>query len=234
MGAMAPRPDNWNRVQAALPAAKPTSATPKTAQLRADDIRYRTLIGEAAWATLPEAIRKRFSKAVAPGDVTLYRGEVVMTELSLAGRVLAVLAKLIGAPLPAMHGARGPASVTVIEDPTLGGQTWTRVYPRPRRFPQVVHSAKRFRGATGLEEYVGSGIGMTLRLTVENGALVFRSGRYFFEAAGRRVLIPRALAPGEMIIVHTQEAGRRFSFRLTLTHGLFGRLIHQFALFEEV
>lgn len=231
MGAMAPRPEHRRGEQAVLPATMPSAATLLP---RAEDIRYRALIGEVSWSKLPEAIRKRFSKPVAPGDVTLYRGEVVATELSLAGRGLALVAKLIGAPLPAMHGATGPASVTVIEDPALGGQTWTRVYPLPRRFPQVVHSAKRFRGATGLEEYVGSGIGMTLLLSVEDGALVFRSDRYFFEVAGSRVLIPRHLEPGRMVIVHTQEADRRFSFRLTLTHSLFGRLIHQHAYFEEV
>ena len=124
--------------------------------------------------------------------------------------------------------------MTVIEDAGLGGQSWTRVYPRPGRFPQVITSAKRFRGPTGLEEYVGRGIGMTLSLAVEDGALVFRSERYFVEVAGRRLVVPRLLSPGRMEIVHTQIEGRRFSFRLTLTHPLLGRLIHQLAHFEEV
>ena len=198
------------------------------------DLRYRILLGEVAWSRLPEPVRKRFSKPAVPGSITLYRGVVVITELSTAGRILAVAAALVGAPLPAIDGAAGPASVTVIEDAGLGGQSWTRVYPRPGRFPQVVHSAKRFRGPTGLEEYVGRGIGMTLSLAVEDGALVFRSGRYFVEVAGRRLVVPRLLSPGRMEIVHTQIEGRRFSFRLTLTHPLLGRLIHQHAHLEEV
>ena len=203
-------------------------------EVRAADVRYRALLGEAAWSALSEPVRKRFSKPVSSGDLTLYRGRVTITELSFAGRVLASLAAVIGAPLPALDGASGPASVTVIEDPGLGGQSWTRIYPRPRGFPQVVHSAKRFRGPTGLEEYVGAGIGMTLTLHVERGALVFRSERYFVEFAGLRLLIPRSLEPGRMEIVHTQIEGRRFSFRLTLVHPLFGRLVHQIAIFEEV
>ncbi len=231
MGALAPWPKvaSWER--ATLPECPPNE--PNDAG-RAAAARYPKLLGDVAWARLPEPVRKRFSKSSAPGHVTLYRGEVVETELSFAGRCLAHLAKLIGAPLPAVHGATGPATVTVIEDPAFGGQTWTRVYPRPQSFPQVVHSAKRFGGPTGLEEYVGSGIGMTLALAVEDGALVFRSERYFVEILGRRLLIPRSFEPGHMVIVHTQDEGARFSFRLTLTHRLFGRLIHQLAYFEEV
>jgi hypothetical protein len=144
-----------------------------------EDIRFRTLLGEAAWMQLPDAVRKRFSKCLAPGDIIVYRGEVLATKLSRAGRVLSFLARAIGAPLPLTDGATGPALVVVSEDAHLGGQCWLRIYNRPGRFPQAIHSAKRFRGATGLEEYVGYGIGMALRVTVEDGALLFRSAGYF-------------------------------------------------------
>lgn len=231
MVALAPRPEMPGWEQAGLLEDRP--ADPGEMRVATAE-RYRKLLGDVSWAKLPEPVRKRFSKPAVPGGLTLYRGEVVATELSFAGRCLAVLAKSIGAPLPAIDGATGPATVTVIEDAAFDGQTWTRVYPRPGGFPQVVHSAKRFAGPTGLEEYVGSGIGMTLALSVEDGALVFRSARYFVEILGRRLLLPRSLEPGRMVIVHAQEQGARFSFRLTLTHRLFGRLIHQLAYFEEV
>ena len=131
------------------------------------DLRFRTLVGEAAWAELPEAVRRRFSKCLAPEETLIYRGSVVDTQLSRAGRVLSFLARAIGAPLPLTNGATGPALVVVTEDPRLGGQSWLRIYTRPGRFPQAINSAKRFRGPTGLEEYVGCGIGMSLRVTVE-------------------------------------------------------------------
>ena len=37
------------------------------------DLRFRALVGEAAWAELPEAVRRRFSKRLAPDDTIIYR-----------------------------------------------------------------------------------------------------------------------------------------------------------------
>jgi hypothetical protein len=198
------------------------------------DLRFRTLVGEEAWGRLPEAVRWRFSKRLAPGDTVLYLGRVEATELSVAGRVLAFLARAVGGPLPLSDGATGAAVVAVTEDSALGGQSWTRTYARPGRFPQVVHSAKRFRGPTGLEEYVGRGLGMALRVTVEGGALSFRSVGYFIDIGALRLRLPRALEPGAMEIVHREEADGAFSFRLTLTHPFLGRLVHQLAYFRDV
>ena len=153
--------------------------------------------------------------------------------------MLAALASLIGSPLPMPGDAIGAAAVSVIEDPESGAQNWTRTYEQAGTFPQVVHSMKRFSGPTGLEEYVGRGIGMALVVTVESQALVFRSTHYFLQVFGRRVRLPRALEPGVMEIIHRDEPDYRaiknaFSFTLTLTHPLFGCLVRQLAYFKEV
>jgi hypothetical protein len=197
------------------------------------DARFRALVGEEAWACLPEPVRRRFSKRLAPDEAVVYRGTVIATELSPVGRILSFLGRAIGAPLPLSNGATGPSVVTVVEDGRLGGQVWTRLYMRPGRFPQTIHSAKRFRGPTGLEEYVGYGIGMALRVTVEEGVLVFRSEHYFQEIGGWRWRWPKALEPGRMEITHREEGGGMFSFRLALVHPLLGRLVHQLACFHD-
>jgi hypothetical protein len=197
------------------------------------DLRFRTLVGEAAWAELPEAVRRRFSKCLAPEETLIYRGRVVDTWLSRAGRVLSFLARAIGAPLPLTNGATGPALVVVTEDPRLGGQSWLRIYSRPGRFPQAINSTKRFRGATGLEEYVGCGIGMALRVTVEERVLIFRSAGYFLELGRWRLPIPRALHPGRMQIEHRDEGAGTFAFALQLTHPLLGMLVRQVAIFHD-
>ena len=211
----------------ATPAAAPTAPAP------IEDLRFRTLVGERAWGELPDAVRRRFSKCLGPNEVLVYQGLVTATQLSVAGRVLSFLSRAIGSPLPLTNGATGPAVVIVTEDAGLGGQSWLRIYARPGHFPQAIHSAKRFSGPTGLEEYVGCGIGMALRVSVEEGALAFRSAGYFLQVARWRLPIPRVLQPGQMQIVHRDLGAGSFEFSLSLTHGVFGQLVHQAAVFHD-
>ena len=85
--------------------------------------------------------------------------------------------------------------VTVTEDAASGGQIWTRICARSSGFPQVIHSAKRFAGPTGLEEYVGYGVSMALRISVEHEALVFRSVGYSLQVGPLRLPLPHGSRP---------------------------------------
>ena len=196
------------------------------------DLRFRALLPEADWNTLPAAVRRRFTKRMKGGDTVVYRGEVVAIESHPVGRLLAQAARLIGAPLPLVFKP-GASVVTVTEDAVGRGQVWSRLYVRPNGFPQVIHSAKRFSGPTGLEEHVGGGVGMALTVAAEDGALVFRSAFYFATVAGLRLRLPRWMEPGALTIVHRDLGEGRFAFTLALDHRLFGRLLGQDAIFRD-
>lgn len=197
------------------------------------DLRFRALVGEAGWSRLSAAVQRRFSKRLAPSAVLLYAGEVLETRLSRAGKILSFLARAIGAPLPLDDGMTGAATVAVMENAGLGGQSWTRTYARAGRFPQVIHSAKCFSGPTGLEEHVGWGIGMSLAVSEEGGALVFRSVGYFVTVGRVRIPVPKRFGPGDMEVVHRDEGDGCFLFTLALRHRRFGDLIWQSARFRD-
>jgi hypothetical protein len=198
------------------------------------DLRFRALIPADDWASLPPSIRRRFSRRLAGGRTAVFVGEVVETRLSFAGRLLAQATRLIGAPFPTSTDSGVPSVVSVTEDFATGGQIWTRLYARRAGFPQVIHSSKRFGGPTGIEEHVGGGVGMTLTVHVEAGALVFRSAGYFVNLLGRRLGLPGVLTPGLVSVTHRECGDGRFSFTLDVTHPSLGRLIHQCALFREI
>jgi len=198
------------------------------------DLRFRALMRETEWASLPAAIRHRFSKRLASGRTVVYAGEVLDTFMSRGGWLLAQAARLFGGPLPTMRCKHVPSVVTVTEDKATRGQIWTRLYARRGKFPQVIHSCKRFGGPTGLEEYVGYGIGMALTVEAREGALIFRSKDYFFEAFGLRVTLPKWLTPGAIYVTHAELPDGKFSFTLQVIHPRLGLLIRQMAIFREV
>jgi len=197
------------------------------------DLRFRALLSDTDWAALPAAVRRRFSKRLTDGKTAIYVGEVLEARMSRVGWLLAHGLRLIGGPLPTSCDCRVPCVVTVTEDLGSGGQIWTRLYARRRGFPQVIHSAKRFSGPTGIEERVGCGVGMTLTVAVEDRALVFRSGQYFVELGRWRIILPAWATPGALTVKHIEDTDERFVFSLEIVHRRLGVLIRQVAAFQE-
>lgn len=197
------------------------------------DLRFRGLLGAEAWAGLPPRVRARFSKRLGPGQAVTYVGEIVEARRSWAGVVLAQLCRLIGAPLPLHDDIGAPAVVTVTEDAVAGGQFWTRMYGQARGFPQVIHSSKRFAGPTGLEEYLGCGVGVALRVCAEDQALHFLSDHYFVALGPVRLRLPAWLAPGDLKISHIDREDGAFAFVLALHHPRLGEIIRQAGVFRE-
>ena len=115
-----------------------------------------------------------------------------------------------------------------------GGQVWARLYANRTGFPQIIHSAKRFCGSTGLEEYIGCGITIALlRICVEDTALIFRDHAYRIDIGPLSVTLPRFLAPGRLTVRHEETRKGRFRFSMRLAHPLFGELLYQEGLYRE-
>lgn len=199
----------------------------------AGDDRFRRLFFAHEWDGLAPAIQRRFSKRLTGVTVAAYRGRIVSTRLSRAGWLLAQLCRAIGAPLPLRRDGAVPAVVVVSEDAATGGQRWTRIYHRRHGNPQVINSAKAFAGPTGLEEHIGGGIGMALRVVAAKDRIVFTSDHYFFRAGRARLRLPRWCAPGTTVVTHRDLGNGRFAFDLELRHALLGTLVHQHAIFSD-
>jgi hypothetical protein len=197
------------------------------------DLRFRALLPDDDWKRLPPATRQRFSKRLADGRTAIYVGEVIEISFSRIGWWLAQVARLIGGPLPISADTHVPSIVTVTEDAATSGQIWTRIYVRRNGFPQVIHSSKRFAGPTGLEEYLGFGVGMALRIVVDGQDLLFRSAGYFVQVGRLKFSLPAFLTPGALTVTHSDLGGEEFQFTLEIIHPRFGVLVRQSAVFRE-
>jgi len=198
------------------------------------DQRFEKLLGYANWTKLPAPIRKRFGKRFNQGQSIAYQGVVTDMRMSRFGWLFAQAVRVIGGPLPfERNSVSQPAVVIVTEDKETNGQFWIRQYGREKGFPQMVHSSKRFEGPTGLEEYIGYGIGMALKLEATHHALFFESEHYFVQVFGKRSRLPNWLTPFDLTIGHHELGNHRFAFTLELKSKVFGAMIKQDAVFED-
>src|SRR5262249_40646284 len=85
-----------------------------------------------------------------------------------------------------------------------------------------------------LLEYVGGGLGMNLRLRVEEGDLRFVSDGYFWQVFGHRIPVPGLFTSGKTDLVHRNVSPDRFSIRIEIRHVLFGVTFTQAGEFREI
>jgi hypothetical protein len=200
------------------------------------DLRFRQLFTRAEWQALPPSVRERFGRKVQVGDALIYRGHVEHNRMNRWGRALANVLRIIGAPFPLDTQNAGAAAVVTVTEAPDGGQIWMRQYARQDArapFPQVIQSAKRFTGPTGIEEHIGRGIGMSLRACVEDGELVFRAEDIFWQLGGLRLSLPRWLGPIDLRAGHEEIGKGRFVFTLRLKHKWFGEMLDQRVAFHD-
>ncbi|HEY1750992.1 MAG TPA: DUF4166 domain-containing protein [Caulobacteraceae bacterium] len=183
---------------------------------------FRALLGEAAWAELPAAVRARFGAAAhaAPRD---FPGAMEV-RISWLGWLFAQGCRLIGTPIAPWPGRVVPVMVSVSAIPG-GGVRWTRTYAYPGRAPLSIVSMKLAARDGSLLEVTRGGLGMRLALGVEAGALVFRSTSYFWRLGPWLLPIPDVLTPGRATVAHRDLGGGRFHFALGFVHPLAGETL---------
>ncbi|WP_170331867.1 DUF4166 domain-containing protein [Ruegeria arenilitoris] len=199
------------------------------------DNRFRDLVGKNAWRALPDEVRKRFGYRLRNGASVVYQGKVASMRMNMVGRLIAQITRLLGGPLPYDTSCLNqPAVVTVTEDCLGKGQFWVRQYGRAAGFPQVIRSSKRFAGPTGIEEYIGAGIGMALRVSADRAGIYFKSDHFFLQLGRRKLRLPAWLQPGALTIAHIDLGQSRFLFSLKLQSRFLGNLIQQDAVFHDI
>jgi hypothetical protein len=183
------------------------------------------VLGARAWLSLTDDVRRRFTTH----EPVVYRGST-HTRLSPVGRVFAWALALLGAPLPPFAGE---AQAAVEVSPVPDGVSWARLYRGPFGIRFAVRSVKRLSEDGRLLECCGGGWTMLLDLSVEEGALIFRSRRFFWRLGPISIPFALPLTPGLAEIRHEDLGGGKFRFSLTFDHPWFGRTLEQTGVFVD-
>jgi hypothetical protein len=190
------------------------------------------LVGATGWARLPQAVQRRFGAAHA--DAT-YMGRMDL-RCSRVGHLHAWLARLFGGPLTRMNASAVPTTVRVCDN-GRGGVVWERHFHRDGegggRGARIVRSTKEIGADGGLLERTDGGLSMSLDVFEEDGALVFRSRRFWLVLGRLRVSVPALLTPGVCRVTHTDLGHGCFRFTLAMVHPLWGETFHQSGVFAD-
>ena len=196
-------------------------------RLMTGDNSYRDSLGEKSWRRLAPEVRMRFSHKPRPGQSLLYRGVMHRVELSFMGWLFAQACRVIGTPLAPYRGTDVPMIIELSQDANLGGIAWHRTYEFPGGRMFTARSTKCNAAGSEFIEHIGCGFQMRLRLTEEDGNLVFISTQYEVCLFGRNCRIPPWLTPGKTTVRHEQLTGDRFRFSLSVDHPQLGRTVFQ-------
>lgn len=217
------------------PAPRQCTASPARPNSELD---LPTLAGAAAWARLPAAVQRRFGTSHA--DVT-YHGHMDL-RCSLIGHIYAALTRPWGGPLTHINTTALPATVNVSHN-GRGGVVWERRFhtgSATSRGPgnsggagRTVRSTKEIGADGALLERTDGGLSMSLDVLEEDGALVFRSRRFWWVLAGLRIPVPTLLTPGTCRVAHTDLGAGQFRFTLSMVHPLWGETFHQSGVFTD-
>jgi len=196
----------------------------------ADDT-YQKLLGIKAWSKLKPEIRKRFSMKPGSQQTIHYRGWIHVRR-NIAGFLFACFCKIIGGPLVIQQDRSVPIEVE-LQAEANGGVSWIRNYHFNRGSSQV-KSSKRLNTQGELEEHIGCGLSMRLKVFERDGNLYFLSEDYRWRIGRFCFTVPTLLTPGVTLVSHEQIAGNRFRFSLSVNHRYFGEVFHQLGEFRQV
>jgi hypothetical protein len=194
---------------------------------------FKKIIGPA-WTTLHPDIQRRFDKNPLPGKPLHYTGTLDELRCSRLGRLLGWMSRpfVQGALIP--FNDRGvPVDIQVYSRPDCPFIFKQRIYRlngrKPIRFTSYMAESERGE----VLEYVGMGLGMKLRLRVEDGNLYFTSDGYFWQVGRRRIPLPDLLTPGQTFLCHRNDDPEQFSIRIEIRHKWFGTTFTQAGQFHE-
>jgi hypothetical protein len=170
------------------------------------------------WHRLPAVIQRHY--AVGPGLGSSVQG---VMEIGYPSGLLPLI-KLIHL-CGGLIARRGETVETRVQK-TVPLQTaelcWQRTLTYPDNQKDSFQSRMVYLQDHELIEYVRFGFGLRLKLSVDNGNLIYRSNGHIWQCGGFRLTFPDWLLLGAATIVERPESGRQFSLDFSIRHPLFG------------
>ncbi|MFT4268438.1 MAG: DUF4166 domain-containing protein [Xenophilus sp.] len=187
---------------------------------------FRSVLGEAGWQRLGDVVRRHYSLRPFSDDQVTVRGRMDEVWRGRWAWLLLPAGRLFGALVP-HRGRDVPIEVHYRCHPDSARLSWDRRFHFPgrpvfhfRSFMETAPAAPR-----EVIEYVRFGLGLRLRVSAEDGALVFRDAGYVWRPGrGLRMPLPLHLLLGRAYVEERPVPGDAdaFTMRMHIRHPWWG------------
>lgn len=183
---------------------------------------FRSILGDGFDALGP-VVRRHYALRPYGRDRITVTGTMAVVRAGPVVRLLMPLFRMVGSLVP-YEGTDVPVVVHYAAQPHDATIHWDRVFAFPGRAPFHFRSHMEPVGPNRVIEFVRFGVGMRLRVTAEDGALVFRDEGYLWRVTGVDLPLPAGLLLGRAIVEERPDGPDRFTMRMVLRHRLWGEM----------
>ncbi|MBV1882436.1 MAG: DUF4166 domain-containing protein [Pseudomonadales bacterium] len=181
---------------------------------------FEIVLGDQ-WDDLCDVIKRHYSLKPFSDDYVCVRGEMSEVYHSAAAKLLIPFAILFGAVVP-FRGSNVPIEVHYNSNTRNGNLYWDRIFKFSDK--NHFHFKSHMEHIQGNEvvEFVRLGVGMRLKVTAEEGAIIFRDNGYIWRLLGVTIPIPVNLVLGSAYVEERSIDDSTFSMKMIIKHPLFG------------
>ena len=181
---------------------------------------FEKILGDS-WDDLGGVIKQHYFLRPYSDDYICVSG--VMSEVyhSTIAKFFLPFGMLFGAVVP-YRGRNVPIDVHYSCSKGDANIYWDRVFKFSEENHYHFKSHMEHTKDNEVIEFVRFGVGMRLRVTAENGAIVFRDSGYIWRLFGRDLPIPVGLLFGKAYVEERPVDENNFEMKMTLEHPLFG------------
>ena len=190
---------------------------------------FQNLLGDD-WNKLGEVVRRHYFLRPNSSDYICVSGKMLEVYHSAFAKLLIPFGLLFGAIVP-FKGKNILTDVHYNASPENANIYWDRVFKFPRR-DYHFKSHMEPQGQHEAIEFVRFGMGIRLRVSAEEGALVFRDIGYLWRILGLDIPIPGRWVMGSVYVEERPISVNSFSMQMILKHPMFGVLFRYQGRFE--
>jgi len=183
------------------------------------------------WDDLGDIIKAHYFLKPYSNDYICVCGEMSEIYHSFIAKLIIPFGLIFGAIVP-YKGNNIPVDVHYNTSTENSNIYWDRVFKFSQKKYFHFKSHMVHVENNNVIEFVRFGIGIKLKVTSEQGALIFRDSGYIWRISGIDIPLPLNMVLGHIYVEERPIDENTFSMKMTMRHSLFGDLFRYMGIFS--